>query len=117
MWVNTYLHIRYSLLLSLLFLQIDANYDWEYAVKEHYNDFGHKESRNGYAATGKYYVALPDGKYNSLKTLLKNYLEIFRYNPQLKLEPAVQHMQVAKSYLKRVEQCWRHPLVYFTLNE
>jgi len=45
---------------------IDANYDWEYAVKEHYNDFGHKESRNGYAATGKYYVALPDGRFQTV---------------------------------------------------
>ena len=44
-------------------LQVEANYDWEYAVKEHYNDFGHKESRHGYAATGKYYVALPDGRF------------------------------------------------------
>merc|ERR550534_2908137 len=42
---------------------VEANYDWQYAVKDtHYNDFGHKESRHGYAATGKYYVSLPDGR-------------------------------------------------------
>ena len=40
------------------------NYNWEYEVHDHYssNDFGHKESRDGYQATGKYFVALPDGR-------------------------------------------------------
>lgn len=46
---------------------VEANYDWEYAVKEHYNDFGHKESRHGYAATGVYYVALPDGRFQTVR--------------------------------------------------
>lgn len=32
----------------------------------HYNDFGHKESRNGYSATGKYFVALPDGRFQTV---------------------------------------------------
>jgi len=42
---------------------VEANYDWEYAVKDnHYNNFGHKESRHGYSATGTYYVSLPDGR-------------------------------------------------------
>merc|ERR1712002_231141 len=42
----------------------DAVYTWEYAVKDDYtsNDFGHKESRDGAHADGKYYVALPDGR-------------------------------------------------------
>merc|ERR1711962_300791 len=42
----------------------DAVYTWEYAVKDDYtlNDFGHKESRNGAYTDGKYYVALPDGR-------------------------------------------------------
>ena len=40
-----------------------ANYNWEYAVNDaQYNDFGHKETRDGYQATGKYYVNLPDGR-------------------------------------------------------
>ena len=40
-----------------------VNYNWEYAVlDDKYNDFGHKENRDGYAATGKYYVNLPDGR-------------------------------------------------------
>jgi hypothetical protein len=40
-----------------------VNYNWEYAVlDDRYNDFGHKEARDGYAATGKYYVNLPDGR-------------------------------------------------------
>ena len=36
-------------------------------MKEHYNDFGHKESRHGYAATGVYYVALPDGRFQTVR--------------------------------------------------
>ena len=54
--------------LTILFpFQVEANYDWEYAVKDqHYNDFGHKESRSGYSATGKYYVALPDGRFQTV---------------------------------------------------
>ncbi len=46
---------------------MEANYDWEYAVKDyHENNFGHKESRHGGAAVGKYYVALPDGRLQSV---------------------------------------------------
>ena len=46
-----------------LSLQGPANYNWEYAVvDDKYNDFGHKETRDGYQATGKYYVNLPDGR-------------------------------------------------------
>lgn len=49
------------------YIQVEANYDWEYAVNDkHYVDFGHKESRHGYAATGKYYVALPDGRFQTV---------------------------------------------------
>ena len=44
-------------------MQGPANYNWEYAVvDDKYNDFGHKETRDGYQATGKYYVNLPDGR-------------------------------------------------------
>merc|ERR1711936_1014242 len=41
-----------------------AVYTWENAVKDDYtsNDFGAKESRDGYLTNGKYYVALPDGR-------------------------------------------------------
>jgi len=47
---------------------VDPNYNWEYAVKEDYanNDFGHKETRDHYLATGKYYVALPDGRFQTV---------------------------------------------------
>jgi len=47
---------------------VDPNYTWEYAVKEDYkhNDFGHKETRDHYLATGKYYVALPDGRFQTV---------------------------------------------------
>merc|ERR1712128_30293 len=46
------------------YADIPAKYDWEYAVKDDYssNDFGAKESRDGYLTNGKYYVALPDGR-------------------------------------------------------
>ena len=50
---------------SLLSLsQTEANYNWEYEVKDRpsHNDFGHKESRAGYATQGKYHVTLPDGR-------------------------------------------------------
>ncbi len=45
-------------------MQADAQYVWEYAVKDgpSYNDFGHKESRAGAHTDGKYFVALPDGR-------------------------------------------------------
>jgi hypothetical protein len=44
--------------------QADAQYVWEYAVNDNptYNDFGHKESRAGVHTDGKYFVALPDGR-------------------------------------------------------
>ena len=44
--------------------QVPAHYNWEYEVRDSYsgNNFGHKESREGYRATGKYYVTLPDGR-------------------------------------------------------
>merc|ERR1712228_270348 len=46
------------------YADIPAKYDWEYAVKDDYtsNDFGAKESRDGYLTNGKYYVSLPDGR-------------------------------------------------------
>ena len=67
-------------------LQGPANYNWEYAVvDDKYNDFGHKETRDGYQATGKYYVNLPDGRTQvqtpDLKTLKKtSNLELLLYN-------------------------------------
>merc|ERR1712123_485289 len=46
------------------YADIPAKYDWEYAVKDDYsnNDFGAKESRDRYLTSGRYYVALPDGR-------------------------------------------------------
>jgi len=61
---------------------VEANYDWEYNVKEHYNDFGHKESRHGYAATGKYYVALPDGRLQVVTYVADE----FGYKPTVEFE-------------------------------
>merc|ERR1712117_655180 len=41
-----------------------ALYTYQYAVKDDYtnNNFGTEEKRDGYAAQGSYYVALPDGR-------------------------------------------------------
>merc|ERR1712123_210036 len=46
------------------YADIPAKYDWECAVKDDYsnNNFGAKESRDGYLTKGKYFVALPDGR-------------------------------------------------------
>ena len=47
----------------MTFWQGEVRYNWEYSVRDdHYNDFGHAESRDAYVATGKYYVSLPDGR-------------------------------------------------------
>merc|ERR1739848_472967 len=53
----------------------DAVYTWEYAVKDDYtsNDFGHKESRDGAHADGKYYVALPDGRLQTVTYTVDGY--------------------------------------------
>jgi len=53
----------------------DAVYTWEYAVKDDYtsNDFGHKESRNGAHTDGKYYVALPDGRLQTVTYTVDGY--------------------------------------------
>jgi len=39
-------------------------YNYNYAVKDDYtyNDFGASENRDGYLTQGKYVVALPDGR-------------------------------------------------------
>merc|ERR1711994_1053850 len=54
---------------------VDAVYTWEYAVKDDYtnNDFGHKESRNGAHTDGKYYVALPDGRLQTVTYTVDGY--------------------------------------------
>jgi len=41
-----------------------ALYTYNFAVKDDYtnNNFGTEEKRDGYAAQGSYYVALPDGR-------------------------------------------------------
>jgi len=47
-----------------IYNEADAVYTWEYAVKDDYtyNDFGHKETREGAYTAGEYFVALPDGR-------------------------------------------------------
>merc|ERR1711936_771479 len=52
-----------------------AVYTWEYAVKDDYtsNDFGAKENRDGYLTNGKYYVALPDGRIQTVTYTVDGY--------------------------------------------
>merc|ERR1711963_161293 len=52
-----------------------AVYTWEYAVKDDYtsNDFGAKENRDGYLTNGKYYVALPDGRLQTVTYTVDGY--------------------------------------------
>lgn len=53
----------------------DATYTYEYAVKDDYtsNDFGAKESRDGALTNGKYYVALPDGRLQTVTYTVDGY--------------------------------------------
>jgi len=46
-----------------------AVYTYEYAVKDDYsnNDFGAAESRDNYLTTGRYVVALPDGRIQTVE--------------------------------------------------
>lgn len=58
-----------------IIFQADAVYNWEYAVLDDpsYNNFGHKESRNGLNTEGKYYVALPDGRLQTVTYTVNGY--------------------------------------------
>jgi len=62
MCLNSFL---YNHFLTFLYVnqQSPVNYEWNYAVQDNqFNDFGHMETRDGFLATGKYYVNLPDGR-------------------------------------------------------
>ena len=45
-------------------MQKPSHYAFGYAVKDSYSgdDFSHQEQRDGYATSGEYRVALPDGR-------------------------------------------------------
>merc|ERR1712029_1185785 len=57
------------------YADVPAVYTWEYAVKDDYtsNDFGAKENRDGYLTNGKYYVALPDGRLQTVTYTVDGY--------------------------------------------
>ena len=57
------------------YFQLDVKYNWEYAVLDDYtsNNFGHKESRAGDHAEGVYYVALPDGRLQTVTYVVDGY--------------------------------------------
>merc|ERR1712243_41017 len=67
------------------YADVPAVYTWEYAVKDDYtsNDFGAKESRDGYLTNGKYYVALPDGRLQTVTYTVdggNGYVPVVEYN-------------------------------------
>lgn len=67
------------------YADVPALYTWEYAVKDDYssNDFGAKESRDGYLTNGKYYVALPDGRLQTVTYTVdggNGYVPVVEYN-------------------------------------
>jgi len=52
-----------------------ASYAFDWKVLDTYtkNDYGHQETRNGDAATGSYYVALPDGRLQTVSYSVDGY--------------------------------------------
>jgi len=70
----------------------DAVYTWEYAVKDDYtnNDFGAKEARDGYLTNGKYYVALPDGRFQTVTYTVngdEGYVPVVEYTGEAQYPP------------------------------
>jgi len=70
----------------------DALYTWEYAVKDDYtsNDFGAKEARDGALTNGKYYVALPDGRLQTVTYTVNGgdgYVPIVEYAGEAQFPP------------------------------
>ena len=72
-WTNGRLEMpisgRFLLLICLLALCLadhhqPVHYEFGYAVNDDYAkvDFGHSEKRSGYRTDGEYFVALPDGR-------------------------------------------------------
>jgi len=74
------------------YADIPAKYDWEYSVKDDYtnNDFGAKESRDGYLTNGKYYVALPDGRVQTVTYVVdggEGYVPLVEYTGEAQYPP------------------------------
>jgi hypothetical protein len=74
------------------YADVPAKYDWEYAVKDDYtnNDFGAKESRDGYLTNGKYYVALPDGRLQTVTYVVDGgagYVPVVEYAGEAQYPP------------------------------
>ena len=70
-----------------------AQYAYQYAVADDYSgaNFGQNEERNGYATTGSYRVALPDGRTQivtyTVADAYSGYVADVRYEGEAKYEP------------------------------
>ncbi|KAK4325238.1 hypothetical protein Pmani_004197 [Petrolisthes manimaculis] len=65
------------------------HFDWK--VKDHYNDFGHKEYRDGYDTEGEYYVLLPDGRRQTVTYYVKKgsgFVADVKYDPKDPIYPS-----------------------------
>ncbi|KAK3891408.1 hypothetical protein Pcinc_004707 [Petrolisthes cinctipes] len=65
------------------------HFDWK--VKDHYNDFGHKEYRDGYDTEGEYYVLLPDGRRQTVTYYVKKgsgFVADVKYDPEDPIYPS-----------------------------
>merc|ERR1712025_847380 len=70
----------------------DALYTFEYAVKDDYtnNDFGAKEARDGILTNGKYSVALPDGRLQTVTYTVdggEGYVPVVEYAGEAQYPP------------------------------
>merc|ERR1712227_1185133 len=75
------------------YADVPAVYTYEYAVKDDYsnNDFGAKESRDGYLTNGKYYVSLPDGRLQTVTYTVdgyNGYVPVVEYVGEAQYPPA-----------------------------
>jgi hypothetical protein len=81
------INTKTSLSKPILILQKPANYEFSYEVHDtpSGNDFGHKESRQGDVARGRYHVMLPDGRMQIVDYTADN----DGYKPNIKYEGTV----------------------------
>merc|ERR1711942_541688 len=80
-----------------------ALYTYQYAVKDDYtnNNFGTEEKRDGYAAQGSYYVALPDGRLQKVAYSVNGdggYVADVTYEGEAQYPPVQKYVPAAPAY-------------------